>query len=130
MKDDSTSENAATDIVNLGLSVKNEKTIVYISSLIIRNDKLDIKRKEVNEFIEKQCIFNQLLFLYNRNTNLGTLNKSGIHFNENGTKQLVKKLVLIWVNDAIRSAWIDLLQQQRVLWTCFQACLNISMTDL
>ena len=95
MKDDSTSENAATDIVNLGLSVKNEKTIVYISSLIIRNDKLDIKRKEVNEFIEKQCIFNQLLFLYNKDINLGTLNKSGIHFNENGTKQLVKKLVLI-----------------------------------
>ena len=40
LKSDDNSEKIASDIVDLGLSVKNEKTMVYISSLIIRNDKL------------------------------------------------------------------------------------------
>ena len=39
LKSDDNSEKIASDIVDLGLSVKNEKTMVYISSLIIRNDK-------------------------------------------------------------------------------------------
>ena len=61
--------------MNLGVSVKNEKTIVYISSLIIRNDKLDKKWKQIDELIEKQCLVNHLLFLYNENIKLGMLNK-------------------------------------------------------
>ena len=44
------SEKIASDIVNLVLSVKNEKTKVYTSSLVIRNDKLDKKRKEVHDY--------------------------------------------------------------------------------
>ena len=78
MKGSNTSENASTDIVNLGVSVKNEKTIVYISSLIIRNEKLDKKWKQVNELIEKQWLVSHLLFLYNENIKLGILNKRGL----------------------------------------------------
>ena len=78
MKGSNTSENASTDIVNLGVSVKNEKTIVYISSLIIRNEKLDKKWKQVDELIEKQWLVNHLLFLYNENIKLGILNKRGL----------------------------------------------------
>ena len=37
------------------------------------------------------------------------LNKSGLHLNEHGTKQLAT-FVLIWVNDAIQSARIDLIK--------------------
>ena len=59
LKSDNDSEKIASDIVNLGLSGKNEKTMVYISSLVIRNDKLDKKRKEVNDFIKQQCFTNQ-----------------------------------------------------------------------
>ena len=91
MKGSNTSENASTDIVNLGVSVKNEKTIVYISSLIIRNDKLDKNWKQVDELIEKQWLVNHLLFLYNENIKLGMLNKRGLQINESGTKQLLKK---------------------------------------
>ena len=41
LKGDNNSEKIASNIVDLGLLVKNEKTMVYISSLVIRNDKLD-----------------------------------------------------------------------------------------
>ena len=51
LKSDDNSEKIANDIVDLSLSVKNEKTMVYISSLVIRNDKLGKKRKEVNDVI-------------------------------------------------------------------------------
>lgn len=78
MKGSNTSENASTDIVNLGVSVKNEKTIVYISSLIIRNEKLDKNWKQVDELIKKQWLVNHLLFLYNENIKLGMLNKRGL----------------------------------------------------
>ena len=89
LKSDDNSEKIASDIVDLGLSVKNEKTMVYISSLIIRNDKLDKKRKEVNDSIKQQCLTNHLCFIDNENINLRMLNKSGLHLNENGTKRLV-----------------------------------------
>ena len=89
LKSDDNSEKIASDIVDLGLLVKNEKTMVYISSLVIRNDKLDKKRKEANDFIKQQCLTNRLCFIDNKNINLGMLNKSGLHLNENGMKRLV-----------------------------------------
>ena len=52
LKSDDNSEKIASNIVDLVLSLKNEKTMVYISSLIMRNDKLDKKRKEVNDSIK------------------------------------------------------------------------------
>ena len=45
LKFDNNSDKIASDIVILGLSVKNEKTMVYISNLVIRNDKSDKKMK-------------------------------------------------------------------------------------
>ena len=61
LKSDNNLEKNANDIVNLGLSVKNENTMVYISSLLIRNDKLDKIRKEVNDFIKPQYLTNHSL---------------------------------------------------------------------
>ena len=58
--------------------------------MFIRNDKLDKKRKEVNDYIKKQCLTNHLFFIDDENINLGMLNKSGLHLNENG---MVKRLV-------------------------------------
>ena len=55
------SKKIASSIPNLGLSVKYEKTMVYISSFVIRNDKLDKKQKEVNYFIKQQCFTNEKL---------------------------------------------------------------------
>ena len=72
--------------------------MVYISSLIIRNDKLDKKRKEVNDFIKQQCLTNHLCFIDNENINLRMLNKSGLHLNENGTKRLVNNFCFSMTN--------------------------------
>ena len=63
LKSDNNSEKIASDIVNLGLSVKNGKTMVYLSSVAIRNDRLDKKRKEVNYFLKQKCFTNHLFFL-------------------------------------------------------------------
>ena len=38
---------------------------------------------------KQQCLINHLCFIGNENKNLGKLNKSGLHLNENGTKWLV-----------------------------------------
>ena len=56
LKSDDNSENIASDTIDLGLSVKNGKAMVCISSLVIRNDKLDKKQKEVSDFIKRQCL--------------------------------------------------------------------------
>ena len=88
LKSDSASEDIATDIVNLAVSVKNENITVYVFSLIVRNDKLDKKWKEVNELIKKHFLSNYILFIDSENINLGMLNKSGLHFNENDTRRL------------------------------------------
>ena len=87
---DDNSEKIASNIVDLGLSVKNEKTMVYISSLVIRNDKLDKNEKKLMILFKlQQCLTNHLRFIDNENINLRMLNKSGLHLNKNGTKRLV-----------------------------------------
>ena len=68
-------EKIASNFVSLLLSVKNEKTMVYISSLIIRNEQLDNKRKEVNDFIKQRCLTMHLLFIDNQNIKIGMLKK-------------------------------------------------------
>ena len=89
LKSDNNLEKVASDIADFGLSVKNEKTKVHILSLVIRNDKLDKKRKEVNDFLKQQGLIGHLFLIDNKNINLGMLNKSGLHLNKSGTKQLV-----------------------------------------
>ena len=47
LKSGNTSEKIATDIVNLALTIQNEKTKVFISGLTIRNDNLDKRQKSI-----------------------------------------------------------------------------------
>ena len=96
---DDNSEKIASNIVDLGLSVKNEKTMVYISSLVIRNDKLDKNEKKLMILFKlQQCLTNHLCFIDNENINLRMLNKSGLHLNENGTKRLVNNFCFSMTN--------------------------------
>ena len=85
----STSEEIADKILNLGASIKSSKNQVLVSGLVIRKDKLDNKGNEVNELLENKCGIRQLSFIDNKNISLGMLNKSGIHLNEYGTTRLV-----------------------------------------
>ena len=57
-----TSEKIATDIVNLALTIQNEKTKVFISGLTIRNDSLDKRRIEVNQFLERKYLVKKIWF--------------------------------------------------------------------
>ena len=77
--------------VNLALIIQNEKTKVFISGLIIRNDNenLDKRRKEVNQFLERKCLLEKLDFIDNQNINLKMLNQNRLHLNEYGTRRLV-----------------------------------------
>ena len=59
-----------------------------ISVLIIRNHKLDKKRKDVNKCIKKQCLNKK--FWKTHRVGEG-VTKSGPHFDENGTKRLAHK---------------------------------------
>ena len=76
-------------MLNLAASIKTSKDQVFVSSLVIRNDKLNKKGNEVNELLKNKCGIRQLSFIHNKNISLGMLNNSRIHLNEYGTMQLV-----------------------------------------
>ena len=86
---DSTSEEIADNILNLAASVETSKNQVFVSGLVIRKDKLNKKRNEVNELLKTKCEIRQLSLIDNKNMSLGMLNKSGLHLNEYGTTRLV-----------------------------------------
>ena len=65
LKSGNTSEKIATDIVNLALTIQNEKTNVFISGLTIRNDNLDKRRIEVNQFLERKYLVKKFGFIDN-----------------------------------------------------------------
>ena len=83
LKSGNTSEKIATDIVNLALTIQNEKNKVFISGLIIRNNNLDKRWKEVNQLLERKCLVEKLGFIENQKT------QSGLYLNESGTRRLV-----------------------------------------
>ena len=62
---------------------KSGNNLEKIASLVINNDKLIKKRKEVHDFMKQQCLTNYLLFLDDESIDLEILNKSGLHLNEN-----------------------------------------------
>ena len=80
----STSEEIADKILNLAASIKTSKIKVFVSSLVIREDKLNKKVNEVNELLKNKCGIRQLTFVDNKYISLSMLNKSGTHLNENG----------------------------------------------
>ena len=90
LKSSNTSEKIAADIVNLVLTIQNEKTKVFTSGLTVRKDDLDKRRKEVNQPFERKYLVEKLGFIDNQNINLKMLNQSGLHLNEYGTRGLVK----------------------------------------
>ena len=75
--------------MNLAASVKTSKNQTFVSSLVIRKDKLNKKGNEVNEVLMNKCGIRHLSFIDNRNISLGMSNKSGTNLNENGVTRLV-----------------------------------------
>ena len=79
----------ATDIINLAISVKNEKKTVVVSYITVRNDKFNDKGKNVNRLLKRRCEAEKIVFVDNSNITVSMLNHSGLHLNERGTTRPV-----------------------------------------
>ena len=66
-----------------------KKKKVLISGLIIKNDNLNKRRKEVHQLLERKNLVEKISFGNNRNINLKMLDQSELSLNEYGTKRLV-----------------------------------------
>ena len=69
-------EDIANDIMDVVIFIRNEKTNVFVSSLTIRNDRLNDKRKNVNSLLKRRCYEEKICFVDNTNINLRMLNNS------------------------------------------------------
>ena len=79
LRSEEPAEKIASNIINVVFSAKNKNT-VYVSGLIVRNDKHRMG-KEVNVVLKKKCNNKNLSLIDNRNINPCMLNKSGLHLN-------------------------------------------------
>ena len=91
LSSDKSPEEIARSIIDLAISVKNEKHDVSISNITNRaNDKkLEEKRCEVNSFLGKLCK-EKNYYLIDHSTRIKKthLNKGKLHLNQKGTKLL------------------------------------------
>ena len=69
-------EDIANDIMDVVIFIRNEKTNVFVSSLTIRNDRLNDKRKNVNSLLKRRCYEEKICFVENTNINVEMLNNS------------------------------------------------------
>ena len=89
LKNKESVEDIANDVMNMAIFIRNEKTNVFVSGLIVRNDRLNDKGKSVNSLLKRRCDEEKICFVDNTNINVGMLNNSRLHLNERGTTRLV-----------------------------------------
>ena len=87
----------ATEIMQLGISLKSPENEIVISSIIKRGDKLNDKASEVNNILYKRCSEEGILFLDNSNILMEHIQRGGhwggIHLNERGTEVLKQNFI-------------------------------------
>ena len=88
LKNKESVEDIANDIMDLAVSIRNEKTNVFVSGLTVRNDRLNDEGKNVNSLLKRKCDKEKICFIDNTYINVGMLNNSGLHLNELGTTRL------------------------------------------
>ena len=98
LKNNESAEDIATDIMNLAISVKNEKKTVVVSGTTVRNHKFNHKGKNVNSLLKRKCEVEKIAFVGNSNITVSMLNHSGLHLNESGTTRVY---TLLWLNEGI-----------------------------
>ena len=81
----------AKSILDLGVAVSSETTVVSISGLVPRKDKHEKKRREVNILIQKFCSERNIAFISHDKINPPKhLNQSKLHLNKSGNKLFTK----------------------------------------
>ena len=83
----------ANEIVQLALDVKLDENEVAISSIITRNDELNNKALQVNDFLKIKAKMYNLGFIEHTNISKNHLNNSKLHLNQSGAQILSKNLV-------------------------------------
>ena len=89
LKNKESVEDIANDIMDVAISIRNEKTNVFVPDLTVRSDRLTDKRKNVNSLLKRRYDEQKICFVDNTNINVGMLNNSGLHLNERGATRLV-----------------------------------------
>ena len=92
LKNKDSAEDIANVIMDIEISIRNEKFNVFVSGLTVRNDRLNDKGKNVNSLLKCKCDKEKICFVDNTNINVAMLNNSGLHLNERGTTRLVNSL--------------------------------------
>ena len=89
LREEKPAEIIADEIVTLAHSLKTDSNEVVVSGIVPRRDKLDEKRKEVNNYLSIKLNERNFGFIDNTNINItNNLNKIGLHLNYSGTKLL------------------------------------------
>ena len=93
LKTGQTSEEIATNILNLVKEIKTNSNEVMVSSITARKDKLNVKGKQVNIHLKSLCSQNCIGYIDNNGITDKHLNGSGIHLNYNGTALLASNFI-------------------------------------
>ena len=75
------------------MEMKTETNKVLISSLIVRNNKLNVKSEKINEMLKAKCTESNLKYIENSNITKVHLNRSGAHTNLKGTITLARNYI-------------------------------------
>ena len=93
LRSEKTSKIIAEDITKLALSTKTDENDVIISGIIRRNDDLNSKGQQVNDFLKQFCSDNNIAYLDNSCIENKHLNNSGVHLNYSGTVALANNFI-------------------------------------
>ena len=64
-------EDIANDIMDLAVSIRNEKTNVFVSGLTVQSDRLNDEGKNVNSLLKRKCDKEKICFVDNTYINVG-----------------------------------------------------------
>ena len=95
LKNKESVEDIANDIMGVAMSIRNEKTNVFVSVLTVRNDRLNDKGNNVNSLLKRKCDEEKTCFVVdNTNINVGMLNNSDLYLNKQRTTRFVNNFCM------------------------------------
>lgn len=98
LRESTSAENIANDIVKLASSLKNDNNDIMVSSIIDRKDNVREKARQVNNFLKIKCDELNLPYIKHDNITSDThLKPKGVHLNKTGTSLLASNFIT-WIN--------------------------------
>ena len=91
LKNKKSAGDIANDIINLEISIRNQKNNVFVSDVTIQNDRLNNKSKNVTSSLQRKCDEEKICFVDNTNINVIMINSSDVHLKGTWNHILQKK---------------------------------------